>query len=307
MDLFDLPASQRSSALRALKTVAMANGDFDAAERALLGAAARAYGVAVDADAIAPIGADELAAEVTEAEARRHVLQACMLMSLSDQSVSPQEVAVLEAFRRALGIDESKMSVMQDLAKGRLRFARLHAMATGRRGIRSQMNDTRLEDMLRFAGVLGADDELVARFKVLADLADGTLGREYVRYREANGFPWPGEKGGISEGAVHHDFTHVLTGYATDPIGEIEIGAFTAGMKKTDPFLFLFFPILEFHVGLAIRPGQPAFPGHYDAERAFRAHKAGSRCTIDLTDHWDFWSVVDRPVAELRARYAIAT
>jgi ubiquinone biosynthesis protein Coq4 len=148
---------------------------------------------------------------------------------------------------------------------------------------------------------------MVKRFQALAELPDGTLGREYVRYREHNGFPWPGEKGGIPEGGVHHDFTHVLTGYATDPLGEIQIGAFTAGMKKTDPFMFLFFPMLEFHVGLAIRPGTPSFPGHYDAALAFKAHQAGSRCARDLTDHWDFWSVVDRPVASLRDEYRIAT
>jgi hypothetical protein len=27
---------------------------------------------------------------------------------------------------------------------------------------------------------------------------------------------------------------------------------------------------------------------------------------VDLTDHWDFWAVMDRPVEELRQRYGIA-
>ena len=99
----------------------------------------------------------------------------------------------------------------------------------------------------------------------------------------------------------------MITGYGTDPLGEIEIGAFTAGMKKTDPFVFLMFPMLEFHIGLGIRPGQPKFPGHYDAARAFRAHQAGVRGKLDLTDHWDFWSVIDRPVAELKDEYSIHT
>ena len=307
MDLFDIPLETRPTALRALKTVALANGRFDDAERAMLRAAASAYGVEADPEAIETIEPDALAAAITEPAARAHLLQACMLMSLSDQDVSADEVAVLEKFRKALGVDESRMKVLRDLAKGHVRFARMHAIASMSRGIRSQTQDVRLSDFLRFAGVLSPNKEMMARFQALAELPEGTLGRGYVAFLEKNGFGWPGDKGGIAEGGAHHDMTHVLTGYDTDPVGEIQIGAFTAGMKKIDPFVFLVFPMLEFHIGLAIRPGQPAFPGHYDAARAFRAHQAGARCKLDLTDHWDYWSVVNRPIAELREEYGIHT
>jgi hypothetical protein len=307
MDLFDIPVSGRPAALRALKTVAMANGRFDEQERAMLRAAASAYAVDVDPDALEPIDATEVAAVIVTRDARTHLLQACMLMTLSDQEVSQEEVVVLEQLRRALDVDEARIPVMRDLAKGHLTFARFHARTSFATAIRSQLNDTGLGDFLRFNGLLGPNHELMARFQALADLPDGTLGREYVRYREKNNFPWPGDKGGISEGAIHHDLTHVLTGYDTDPLGEIQVGAFTAGMKKVDPFVFLLFPMLEFHIGLQVRPGEPAFPGHYDSALAFRAHQAGVRCAIDLTDHWDFWPVVDRPVAVLRDQYRIAT
>lgn len=308
MNLFDIPPDAKHTALRALKTIAIADGRFETAERALLAAAAATYGVdAGDLDALAPVSPEDLAALVEGAQARQHVLHACMLMSLADQAVAKAEAAALESFRRALAVDESKMKIVEDLAKGHLTFARLHAISSGRAGIRSQANDTRLSNMLRVFGVLPADDALSARFQALAELPDGTLGREYVRYREKNRFPWPGAKGGMTEGLVHHDLTHVLTGYDTDPIGEIQIGAFTAGMKQTDPFMFLFFPMLEFHVGLAIRPGQPAFPGNYDAALAFKAHAAGARCALDLTNHWEFWSVMDRPITSLRDEYRIDT
>jgi hypothetical protein len=287
--------------------VALANGRFDEAERALLAAAARAYRVDVDLDAVAPIEAAELAAAVTDREARTHVLQACMLMSLSDQEVTADELAVLGAFARALEVDEKRMKVMHDLAKGRLRLSRYHLVRSSAQGIRAQVNDPKLADLLRVAGVLPPNHELAERCRALASLPDGTLGREYVRHREQNGFPWPGEKGGIVEGAMHHDLTHVLTGFDTDPLGEIQVGAFTAGMKKIDPFLFLLFPMLEFHLGLAVRPFTKAYPGHYDAALAFRAHQAGARCRRDLSDHWDFWPVMDRTVTSLRDEYGIDT
>src|SRR4051812_44644204 len=115
MDLFDIAPAQRLDALRALKTVALANGRFDAGERALLAAAASAYSVDADLDALESVSPADLAAAVTEPAARLHVLQACMLMSLSDQEVTDDELVVLSAFRAALGVDEPRMKVMHDL------------------------------------------------------------------------------------------------------------------------------------------------------------------------------------------------
>jgi hypothetical protein len=305
MDLFDIPENERLTALRALKTVATANGAFGDPERAMLRAAAGVWRVDADADGLDPITPGDLAAGVAAPEARTHVLQACMLMSLADQNVTAEEYAALEAFRRALAVDEARMPVMQDLAKGRLFQARMHFRASSRAAIRSQLNDTGAASALRMMGLLPADRALVERCRALAALPDGTLGREYCRYRERNGFPWPGEKGGVVMGALHHDLTHVLTGYDTDPIGEIQIGSFTAGMKRVDPFVFLIFVMLEFHVGLAVRPFSEPTPGHYDAALAFRAHQAGTRCARDLTDQWDVWPEMARPVEDLRVELHI--
>jgi len=305
MDLFSVPGADPSACLRALKTVALANGAYDEGERAMMLAAASAYRVEADVDALEPIAAADLAEAVQGPEARLHVLQACMLMTIADQSVSKEEVAVLDDFRKALGVDEPRVSVLRSLAQDRKRMARFHLIRHST-GARSQLRGARFADMMRLFGLLPADHALADRYKALASLPDGTLGREYVRYQEKNGFAWPGEKGGIPEAGLHHDLTHVLTGYQTDPEGECEIGAFTAGMKRTDPFFFLLFTMLEFHVGLAARPGQPAFPGHYDPRRAFEAHQRGVGCKRDLTDGWDHWAVIDRPVAELCREYGIA-
>ncbi|MGZ3476489.1 MAG: hypothetical protein ACXWUG_21630 [Polyangiales bacterium] len=307
MDLFDIPTASRIDALRALKSVALANGRFDDPERAMLRAAAGAYRCDVELDALEAIEPEKLAASVQDASAREHVIQACMLMSLSDQEVSAKEVELLERYAAAFGVEERRLSVMRDLAHGHLRRARFHMIASSRAGLRAQTNDAKLSEILRTAGVLPPNQLLAQRCRALEALPDGTLGREYVRYLQTNGFSWPGEKGGTPEGVMHHDLTHVLTGYTTAPLGEIQIGAFTAGMKKVDPFLFLLFPMLEFHLGLALRPFEPAYPGHYDAKLAFAAHQAGARCKRDLTDHWDFWADVERPVTELRAQLGIET
>jgi hypothetical protein len=305
VDLFSIPEHGAEPVLRALKSVALANGSYDEGERALMRAAASAYRLDIDVDALEPIDADSLAEALPSPEERLRTLQACMLMTVADAEVSPAEVKVLDAFRKAFGVDEPRLAVLRSLASDNKRMARFHMLRTAA-GARSQLKGARFSDVLRVFGVLPANQELANKYRALAQLPEGTLGREYARYMEQNKFSWPGEKGGIPEAGLHHDFTHVLTGYDTDPSGEIEIGSFTAGMKQTDPFFFLLFVMLEFHLGLAVRPGTPAFPGHYDAERAVRAHQRGTRCKRDLTDGWDFWADMARPVTELRVAYGLA-
>jgi hypothetical protein len=305
MNLFDVSPTRAHAVLRAIKTVALASGAYDDGERALVRAAASAFGVDADDASLEPIRGDELAAAIASHDERLRALQACMLMTVADAAVTPPELAVLDEYRVALGVDEPRVQVLRAIAHDHQRLARFHMLRLGEGG-RSQLKGARLTEMLRAFKLLPTDEAVTQRFRALRELPDGTLGREYHRYAERNGFGMPGERGGIPEAGVHHDLTHVLTGYDTDPLGEIEIGSFTAGMKKTDPFFFLLFVMLEFHLGLAIRPGQPAAPGHYDAARAVRAHQRGARCTRDLTNGWDFWPDVARPVTELRREFGIA-
>src|SRR5262249_50196745 len=148
----------------------LANGRFDEAERVMLSAAASVWGLTVEPDAVEPIEPEELAARMKGKAAREHVVQACWLMSLSDQEASPEEWAVVSKLARALEVDEPRIKVLESLSKGHIRRARFHARRTMMKGARSQLNDATFGDLLRVTGVLPADEALVARFKALADL-----------------------------------------------------------------------------------------------------------------------------------------
>ena len=71
----------------------------------------------------------------------------------------------------------------------------------------------------------------------LAALPAGTLGRELVRYFEANGFPPFATDQDLLDELDYlskryretHDCYHVVTGYTTDDLGEMELQAFVMG------------------------------------------------------------------------------
>ena len=120
-----------------------------------------------------------------------------------------------------------------------------------------------------------------------------------------NRFGVPGEKGGIPERMVFHDFGHVLAGYDTRPEGEIQQGAFQGGFVREDGFAFLMFAIIQFHLGVKVTPVADSQIGLFDVPKVLRAAHRGAACKVDLSDHWDPFAVADVPVEQLRAEYGI--
>jgi hypothetical protein len=97
-----------------------------------------------------------------------------------------------------------------------------------------------------------------------------------------------------------------LAGYNTTPSGEIQQGAFQAGFVRTDGFMFLVFVILHFHRDVKITPVADAAEALIDTRLVMNALWRGTACTVDLSDHWNFWDVVEIPLQEVRERYGIA-
>jgi hypothetical protein len=155
---------------------------------------------------------------------------------------------------------------------------------------------------------LREDKATATRFRELESAPRGSLGRAYFDFIVENQLGFPGEKGSPPEGIALHDLTHVLSGYGTDPDGEMQVLASHAGCRREDkdPFSFLMFGLAQFHIGLRISPVVPGYRGSLDPGRVLRALQRGAACTIDPTDGWAPWPVMHRPLDELRAQYRIA-
>jgi hypothetical protein len=147
--------------------------------------------------------------------------------------------------------------------------------------------------------------ELAARYRALGELAPGTLGRGYYDYAIRNHFPFPGERGGAPEMILPHDLAHVLAGYDTDPAGEMQVAAFTAGFRREQTATILLFALCQFDLGVKMVPQSAPEIGTLDPDRFFAAFVRGSKMTADLFGDWDFWPVIGERVDVLRVRYGI--
>lgn len=298
--------------LGALKTLALCDSlELEPTERAMLQAIQRAFGTNDDVDGIEPLGPAEVARRIGDPALRHQIVNALIVVSLIDGEAVKEEVELVDAFAFALGVEEKAVENLRQLVQKEtmsLRFdlmRRFWAIDKLRERIKGGGGVGAAVDFVRAAAGRYEDPELAARFRAWRALPDGTLGREYVRFVDDNGWPLPGEKGAASDIIVYHDLTHVLAGYGTDPSGEIETACFSAGYRKEDPFSFVLFALLQFHVGFRITPIAKAQRGLFDVERALTAMRRGAAMNLDLTDGWSYWEVAAVPIDELRERYGI--
>jgi tellurite resistance protein len=295
--------------LRAMKTVAMADGRFEELERRMMAAAQQALGTDLDIDVLEPITPEELASAITDAGLRNQIAHGLVILSMADEEPSKAESALVSRFARALGV-EGDIANLEKLAAGQSMLVRfdLARRVWVRDKVAAKLREEGLGWLVRAAAALAGireDTKVAARYRALAKLPPGTLGRSYFEFIRKNQFALPGEKGSPPEPIVFHDMTHVLTGYDTTPRGEMQIAFFHAGSKRVDPFFFAFFALMQFHLGFRATPVAQGERGQFVPEETIVALKRGIESTIDPLDGWDPWQTIDTSVEELRDRYHI--
>jgi tellurite resistance protein len=298
--------------LRAMKMIALANGRFDDTERSLLATGQRFFGTHVDVDSLAPIEPEELARHIVDPALRHQLVRGMIILSLVDGEATPDEVALVERFAGALGVAGADLKLLHRLADGHLLLARFDIARRffARQKVVELTREKGIGWLARSMAALAGlreDHEIAGRFRALEHAPAGSLGRAYFDFIIANQFSFPGEKGSPPEAVMYHDMTHVLSGYGTDPGGELQVLAFHAGCRKEDqdPFSFIWFGLAQFHLGIQVGAVPPGKESALDPPRMLAALQRGTHCTIDPTRGWDPWPVMTTQLEELRARYSI--
>jgi hypothetical protein len=233
-----------------------------------------------------------------------------IVMSLIDQEASSQEVDLIEQFTQALEVSipevkDLRLLLKKEILQLRLDLARRFWLKEKVLGIWNDEGIRGIYKMVR--GLMGKHEDaaLASRYQALEHYPSGSLGRSLWEYWRKNEFALPGEKGGAAELIVFHDCAHVLSGYGTVPEEEVQVACFSAGFQRRDPFTFILFVLLQFHVGIRMTPITQARTGFFNPEKAIIAVRRGAAMNVDLNNGWDYWPVIGEQVEELRRRYNI--
>ena len=296
--------------LRAMKTVALADGPLIASEVHLLDSVQRMHGTTYPLEQLETITPADLARELPDPQLRHQLVQGMIVMSLIDQGVSSQEADLVEQFTQALEVNipevkDLRYLLEREILQLRLDLARRFWLREKVIGI---WNNEGIRGIYKLVcGFMGKheDASLASRYQALEQYPPGSLGRSLWEYWRKNGFALPGEKGGAPELILFHDCAHVLSGYGTAPEEEVRVACFSAGFQRRDPFTFVLFVLLQFHMGIRMTPITEARTGFFNPEKAMIAVRRGAAMKVDLNNGWDYWPVMGEQVEELRRRYNI--
>ena len=259
MELKMPTAEQAHWGLRAMKTVALADGVLDAAEVQMLKSVQTILGTNYVVEDLTPVTPEQLASAISDRQIRHQLVQGLIVVSLIDGKANDAETTTVERFARALDVEAPEVRDLRYLINGEMLRLRLDL---GRRfWLREKVKEIwqteGLRGLFKFVrGMVGRyeDASLARRYEALEHYPQGSLGRSYWEYCRTNGFPLPGEKGGAAEQVLFHDCAHVLSGYGTTPDQEVQVACFSAGFQRRDPWTFVFFVLLQFHVGIRMTP-----------------------------------------------------
>ncbi len=260
-------------------------------------------------ETLTPLGPAELARAVPELEWRQRILRGMTVLALLEGQPSEAQLQQLRGTARALGIDDAPVRAFQHVLDHQLNLVRFDI---ARRGFQkgaalAYLHQEGIAGALQIAraALQQEDPALARRYHQLATFPEGSLGRAYLAFIDANGFSVPGERGGPPPPVVHHDCCHVLGGYGTTAREECGVLGFQAGFGRNDPFFTLLFALAQFHLGIGSTPVTAAETGQADPEVIFRGLEHGLGVTRDLISDWDPWEDFDQPLQEVRDRYGI--
>ncbi|MSX39132.1 MAG: hypothetical protein F2773_08020 [Actinobacteria bacterium] len=142
--------------------------------------------------------------------------------------------------------------------------------------------------------------------RLLEQAPDGSLGGEMRRFYSDAPFAVPGTPGVPLpvEFLGSHDVHHVLAGYDTMAHGEVYTAVFNAGNAAAG-IGWLSVVLLQWHQGIKIGVFNPAH-AHLDPAIVADAAQRGAATHVDVYSYeWDWMSLLERPLDEVRGSLGI--
>ncbi|HEV8549150.1 MAG TPA: hypothetical protein VGQ57_08980 [Polyangiaceae bacterium] len=300
----DVKVFNKSELPIALGAVRALDPNITADQDALLATVAALHGVDLFPRALPFPGLAYLARTFRDQRSRRRLLELAVAAVMVDGQVVPGAVHGLDHLAHALDQSDRDLTALKTLASRKQLMARVDFT---RRMAARMFGDGWAGEQERgtrklLAGLLRTRDDaqVAARYHALGQLHPMSFGYALWQHFANNHFRFPGEGGGVPERLLFHDIGHVISGYGTDPEGELQQAAFYTGCTRDDGFIALYVGILQFEFGsrAAAEPDRPG--ATVDIDKVTSALVRGASTRLDLCEGWDFWPFVPQSLSDVR-------
>ena len=306
-------------AMRFIAT-AGATRPFEGPEAAMVNAMALTFesgrsGLAIGGSVLTPHGdwttedlaLSELRRLLPDARSRHEAVVAATLCVLMSDEFDPAGEEALLALADELGVDSEAAAVSEQICNDSAAVAGSDLF----RHFLAERSDVSLEvitdRMSRLEDPLTTPtDEYEAYVNLLNRCPDGSVGAELVRFYRHTGYDIPGTPGLPPLSVLgNHDLHHILAGYSTSNVDEVNVAMYTASNSTDGGMYYLAVVLMQWHHNVKLSPFEPAHcvldPTQL-AEAAWRGASTG----FDVSDRsWDWKAILPESLVEVRAELDI--
>jgi len=149
-------------------------------------------------------------------------------------------------------------------------------------------------------------EEFEAYVELLRRCPDGSVGAELLRFYRHTGYDIPGTPGLPPLSVLgNHDLHHILAGYSTSNMDEVNVAMYTASNSTDGGMYYLAVVLMQWHHNVKLSPFEPSHcvldPTQL-AEAAWRGASTG----FDVSGRaWDWKSILPENLTEVRAELDI--
>lgn len=303
-------SSEAEYVLRAMHGVATANGrrvPLPIERELLLLVQRMLLRTSLDVDRLEPVSPAELRGRLHDPDVRAWLVRCAAVVPYVSLEVDAAKVTAADGLAMQLGVAPD---LLRELHAHRWRLAGRVALDQARRGARLLATVHSSHAPRALAATLRAhrgDAVLAARYRTLASLPAGSLGRALHDFYREHRLPLPGEPGGLDESLVARDLLRLLGGFSLDDDGEQGLIGLVAGLARLPMGRQLVLEALAETCTAAQLSGGLARDARIrlDLETIGAAYDRGVAANAAATHEWPWWSVLGEDVAALRLRYGM--
>jgi hypothetical protein len=257
-------------------------------------------------DDVTPISPDRVSAALTRPDDRLRFCEMLMTLELCRHPQSAQQVARVEEYVAAMGVDEIELETTRvAIERGADEASKDLERFYGE--ILPEISEVSLRD--NYLRLSEPDHALARRLRSLRDLPEGTLGHSYVEFYRRNNITLPGDDIHLPAHYVNHDMNHVITGYEPTAPGEIARSGFLWAANDSRRNWLEFLVTMSIHeTGVLnhgdIRAKVATLDRHGVPDLFGEGLERGSQCTTDLSQ-LDHLALVALPLEEVRRRFNV--
>jgi len=277
----------------------------------------RLLGFHADFETLAPATPAEVAAALPQEAQRHELIELMVTMEMMCRPIPPALEESVEAWARALAVEDRVLTLARDLAnqstaRATADFYRLNWIGDG-----DPQDDPHFQCLLQeygdsaYALSVEPDPAETARWARLSCCPEGSLGRALSQFYVDRGFKLPGVVGGANPALAAHDWVHVIGDFDTTGIGELEVTAFIAASSRTPGAMLGFVGAVSIYEtgllkSLVTHGYERILSDAGGVERVAAAIRKGARCRVDPFADVDYFAIADQPLAKIREDWGIS-